>query len=309
MDTAYLESAGIQWRYSPGCNAESVAEYVAAALLCLAARHGFSLGGRTIGVIGVGNVGSLVAEKAVALGMTVLSNDPPRKRAQADGGENSGEDFLPLDEVLARSDIISLHVPLTREGSDPTFRMAGDSFFGMMKRDSVFLNTARGAVVETDALLKALRDGIVGHAVVDTWENEPVIRRDLLDAVDIGTPHIAGHSFEGKVMGTAMVYREACKFLGQDVEWDPGPALPAPDVPELAIEGTGDVDEELLWRAVRRVYAIDDDDRRLRNAPAAEFEELREDYPVRREFRFTRVHVENARPSLKAKLVGMGFAG
>jgi erythronate-4-phosphate dehydrogenase len=306
MDTDYLDAAGIRWCYSPGCNANSVAEYVTAALLCLATRHGFSLEQKTIGVVGVGNVGRLVVEKAEALGMTVLKNDPPRARAQ---GETGKEEFLPLDELVSRSNIVTLHVPLTKDGEDATLHMAEKKFFATMKPGSVFLNTARGVVVETGALLAAVHDGTVRHAVIDTWENEPEIRRDLLDAVDLGTPHIAGHSFEGKVMGTAMVYREACRFLGQDPEWDSDRAMPAPEVRELTVKGKVGTDEEVLWQAVRRVYAINDDDRRLRNASPTEFERLREDYPVRREFRFTRLRFEDTAEPLKKKFIGLGFAG
>jgi erythronate-4-phosphate dehydrogenase len=315
MDTGYLDAAGIQWCYSPGCNANSVAEYVAAALLCLATRHGFALDGRTTGVIGVGNVGRLVVKKAGALGMTVLKNDPPRERTEATSGKTQKEDFVPLDELLGRSDIVTMHVPLTKEGADATCRMVSADFFGMMKPGAIFLNTARGAVVDTDALLKAMHDGIVGHAVIDTWGNEPMIRQDLLDAAALGTPHIAGHSFEGKVMGTAMVYREACRFLGKEPVWDPAQVLSDPETAELGIEDGIGADEESLWQAVRRVYAIDDDDRRLREAMAADaasgkagFDDLRTKYPIRREFRFTRVLFDKTSDRLRRKFTGLGFS-
>ncbi|MFC1453356.1 4-phosphoerythronate dehydrogenase [Verrucomicrobiota bacterium] len=223
MDISYFERAGIRWCYSPGCNANSVAEYVAAALLSLADRHGFGLRGKTMGVIGVGNVGSLVAEKARTLGLRVLPNDPPRAAR-----EGTALPWVSLDRVLAESDIVTLHVPLSREGPDATFHMAGREFFHRLKPGAVFLNCARGAVVETDALIEALVGGIVSHAVIDTWEGEPEYRTELLDRVDIGTPHIAGHSFEGKVMGTVMVYREVCRFLGLEPTWSPEALLPPP---------------------------------------------------------------------------------
>ncbi|MGQ9661476.1 MAG: 4-phosphoerythronate dehydrogenase, partial [Kiritimatiellia bacterium] len=213
MDLDYLQRAGIRWCYAPGCNANSVAEYVTAALLLLAVRHGFTLEGKKIGIIGVGNVGSRVMEKAVALGLRVLPNDPPRERrgesclipSSVSNGRQSIP-FVSLEEVLADSDIVTLHVPLTREGPDATYHMADHSFFSRMKKGAIFLNCARGSVVDTATLIRALDAGQVSHAVIDTWEGEPKYSPELLERVSIGTPHIAGHSFEGKVMGTVMVY-------------------------------------------------------------------------------------------------------
>jgi len=329
MDIDYLESRGIGWCYSPGCNANSVSEYVTAALLSLATRHGFGLRGKTIGVIGVGNVGSLVVEKALALGMRVLPNDPPRERCQGSrlrqgyGGQAGvrGQElevgFVGLEEVLAESDVVTLHVPLTHEGMDKTYHMADETFFAGMKPGCVFLNTARGPVVDAGSLVAAMQRGLVSHAVVDTWEGEPAIDPDLLGRVDLGTPHIAGYSFDGKVMGTLMVYRELCGFLGVEPKWCPDEFLPPPDVPEIEIDAAHRPDEEVLWEAVRGVYDIEEDDTRLRNTcggmqlndaeRGARFDGLRSNYPVRREFRFTRVAAPGAAAALMNKFAGLGF--
>jgi erythronate-4-phosphate dehydrogenase len=321
MDLDYLEEAGIRWCYSPGCNATSVAEYIVGALLCLANRHAFALAGKTIGVIGVGNVGSRVVERARALGMRVLQNDPPRQRMAA--GESSGagtaEDgqesaFVDLDFLLAQSDIVTLHVPLTHEGQDATLHMAGEDFFGKMKPGCVFLNSARGAVAATDALVAAVRAGTVAHAVIDTWEGEPSCSDDLLELVDLATPHIAGYSYDGKVCGTVMVYKEACAFLGREALWSPADLLPPPPVPAVGLDASGREDEDVLHALVRRVYDIESDDTRLREtrsgdagARAAAFDELRKAYPVRREFRFTRAALDNASDTLLRKAAGLGF--
>jgi erythronate-4-phosphate dehydrogenase len=308
MDTGYLDEAGIRWCYAPGCNANSVAEYVVCALLCLAARHGLSLDGRTLGIVGVGNVGGRVERKAAALGLRVLRNDPPRARTEPDAAGT----FVTLDALLAESDIVTLHVPLTRAGPDATVRMADADFFARMKRGAIFVNSARGAVMDTDALLSALAKGSVGHAVIDTWEHEPDIRDDLLQRIDLGTPHIAGYSFDGKVMGTVMVYREACRFLGVPPRWQPDGRLPAPPVPSVTADARARAWETALWEVVRRVYDIEADDRRLRRVPEKEtipehFDRLRREYPARREFRYTRVACGPLPPDLVPRIRGLGF--
>lgn len=307
MDLDYMKKAGIKWSSAPGCNANSVSEYVAAALLCLARRHGFTLEGRSVGVIGVGSVGGLVARKAEALGLRALLNDPPRSDSEGDPV------FRPLDDVLAESDILTLHVPLNRGGRYPTERMADGDFFRRLKPGCVFMNTARGAVVDSDALIEAVDRGIVAHAVVDTWEGEPVFRSDVLGKAALGTPHIAGYSFDGKVAGTVIIYREACRFLGAEPEWTPGALLPEPVVPEIRFNAEGLNDESALHDIVRKVYDIGADDRRMRAAAAdgqrrgESFEQLRRDYPERREFQFTRVTFRHARPRLVEKTAALGF--
>ncbi len=318
LDIGYLEQAGIQWCFAPGCNANSVAEYVTAALLCLGQRHGIRLAGRTMGIVGVGNVGSRVARKARALGMNVLLNDPPRERAAAEGapvaeGLEPGP-FVSLDRILSGSDVVTLHTPLTKRGGDKTLHLADESFFGQLRDGCLFLNAARGAIVKTDALAAALRSGKVAHAVLDTWEGEPGYRTDMVPLVDIGTPHIAGHSFEGKVMGTVMVYREACRFLGVEPCWSHEPLMPPPLVPEIRVDAGGREDEAVLWEVVARVYDIREDDRRFRASAALpdaerikEFDRQRRDYPERREFRYTTVRVKNGSDNLRKTLKNLGF--
>lgn len=308
MDLAWLEQAGIAWCAAPGCNANSVSEYLVAALLGLALRHRFTLAGKTIGVIGVGNVGRRVIAKAQALGLQVLQNDPPRCEAEHDPV------FRPLAEVLAQSDIVSLHVPLEPGGRHPTVHLADECFFAQLKPGAVFINAARGAVLDSDAFLKARAQGIVARAVLDTWEGEPVFRDDVMPAADIGTPHIAGHSFEGKVMGTVMVFRAACRFLGVAADWSPDALLPPPLVPEIRINAAGREPEAVLWDIVKRVYDIESDDQRLRaltgrptDQKREQFELQRKNYPIRREFRFTRVILEHAPPDLRTKVRGLGF--
>ncbi len=308
MDLAYLDKAGIAWCAAEGCNANSVSEYVVTALLCVARRHGLTLEGKTMGIIGVGNVGRLVAEKARALGLRVLLNDPPRRDAEG------GSAFTELNAVLEQADILTLHTPLTKSGTYPTLNLIGRSQFAMLKPGCLFVNAGRGPIMNSDALLAARQSGLVAHAVLDTWEKEPVFRTDILKLADIATPHIAGHSFEGKVFGTVMVYQKLCRFLGVAPTWTPDKMMPPPLVPELKLDAGGLADEEALWRIIRQVYDIEADDQRLRqgadlsDAERGElFEHLRQTYPVRREFRFTRLLLQNSSARLREKAGNLGF--
>ncbi len=308
IDIPYLESRGIAWSAAPGCNAESVATYVTAALLWLVGRYGLTLEGKAIGVIGVGNVGRRVCTHARALGLRVLASDPPRRRNAAD---SEAQGFVGLDQILAEADIITCHVPLTKTGSDATYHLLAAAQFARMKPGVIFINAARGPVIETDALLAVLGSR-VAHAVIDCWEGEPAYRPDLLARADIATPHIAGHSYEGKVNGTAIVYRKACVFFG--VEATCPFALPVPPVPLLQTDAAGRSDEDVLRDLVLSVYNIEADSQRLKAscsadaaARAAAFDAQRSDYPMRREFASTRVRLSNASETLLAKARGLGF--
>ena len=185
IDKEYLAQKGIAFASAPGSNSNSVAEYIASALLTLARRHHFSLQGKTLGVVGVGNVGSKVVRVARALGMEVVENDPPLQRETGDAR------FRPLSDVLD-CDFVTLHVPMQKEGLDATYHLFDDALMSKMKPASFLLNSSRGAVVRGDALLSALKQKNLAGAVLDVWEKEPAINVELLRAVDIGTPHIAG---------------------------------------------------------------------------------------------------------------------
>ncbi len=308
IDIPYLAQAGIPWSAAPGCNAESVSNYLTAALLWLGGQHGFRLAGKTLGVIGVGNVGRKVCAKAEALGMQVLACDPPRQRDAADAAARS---FVGLDQILAEADVITCHVPLTRAGVDRTYHLLDRAAFARMRPGVILVNAARGEVLDTDALLAEL-GGRVAHAVIDTWEGEPNYRPDLLARVEIATPHIAGHSYEGKVNGTLQVYERACQVLGVAPTFRP--QLPAPPVPVWRGDATGRVDEELLREAVLAVYDILGDDQRLRTSCVADvtarakaFDRQRKDYPMRREFSATTVHLAHASAALQQKFRQLGF--
>ncbi len=276
LDTVWLEEAGIAWTNAPGCNSGSVMQYVAAALAWLSRRRGFSFRGTTLGVVGVGHVGSKVARMAELLGMKVLLNDPPRRRAEGDPA------FLPLEQVLAESDIVTLHVPLNREGEDRTLGLVDELFISRMKHGALLINSSRGAVVVDAVVKEALRNGHLGGAVLDVWNHEPEPDPELMALADLATPHIAGYSVDGKANGTAMSVQALARHFGLPLTgWYPE-QLPPPPHPLITIAPETPF-EEVLRTVILHTYPIDRDDKALREHPER-FEELRGNYPVRREF-------------------------
>ena len=301
IDTAWCEANGIRWRNAPGCNAGSVEQYLAAALCTLSRRHGFALAGRTLGVVGVGHVGSRVARMAAALGMKVLLCDPPRAR------DEGAEGFVSLDELIARSDIVTLHVPLTRTGEDATWHLLDAARLSAMRPDQFLINTSRGPVVDGAALKAALQAGSLRGAVLDVWEDEPVPDRALLDLVDVATPHIAGYSADGKAAGTAAAVRTVAQVLDLPLKrWAPA-AIPAPARPlSFDLDACGKTLAEVLQEAVLYTYALLADDAALRADPAR-FEALRGDYPVRREPGAFRVRLQGGTEEMAERLSALGF--
>jgi len=298
MDLAWLKRQGIQWAGAAGCNANSVSEWLTAALLELACRDGYELAGRSIGVIGVGNVGTRVAAKCRALGMRVVQNDPPLQRRTGEAG------FRPIEEVK-QCDFITLHTPLTRAGEDATWHLVDARWLAGVKPGAVLVNAGRGPVVDERAMLDALRSGRLSALVLDVYEGEPDVRPEPVQAARVATPHIAGHSFDGKAAGTAMVYEAACRFLGREPAIDVRALMPAPPVPELTVNGQGAV-QEVLRRTVRCVYDIMEDDARFRG-DVTQFSALRRNYPVRREFQNTGLRFEGAADEVRAALLALGF--
>jgi len=239
--------------------------------------------------------------------MRVLRNDPPRQRQTGD------PQYVPF-EALYDCDFLTLHTPLTREGTDRTFHLADARLFSSLKPGAVFLNASRGAVTDSQALKAAIQAGQLRAVVLDVWEKEPRIDTELLEMVDLGTPHIAGYSFDGKVAGMIMIYQSLCRHFGLSPRFDITDFLPEAEVPRLQIDTANVSDEELLARAVERIYSVRRDDGNLRGVvqqPSAQrarfFDDLRKHYPVRREFQNTTVALDKARVGLLCKLQGLGF--
>ena len=301
IDTAWCESHGIVWKNAPGCNSWSVKQYMGSVLATLARKHGFDLSEMTLGVVGVGNVGSKVAEIASLLGMKVLLNDPPRARREGPDG------FVSLDEIVDRSDIITLHVPLTREGGDATWHLFDEARISRLNDGQILMNSSRGPVVDNAALKDALKRRALKGAVLDVWEHEPDIDRELMGLLDIATPHIAGYSADGKANGTTASVRTVAEYLGLPLtEWSPA-EMPLPAQPlEFTLDAAGKTRQQVLSEAVLHTYDVLDDDRALREHPEL-FEKLRGDYPVRREFTAFSVRLEGGTPEEAEILTKIGF--
>lgn len=300
IDTDYCEKAGIQWTNAPGCNSKSVEQYIASSLFVLAQKKGFSLKGKTIGVVGVGQVGSKVARVSELFGMKVLLNDPPRARAEGE------ERFCSLSEIMQKADIISLHVPLNMQGKDATFHLANKHFFEALERQPIVINSCRGEVLDSHAAKKALQEGQISGLVIDCWENEPDIDLELLEMVDLATPHIAGYSRDGKANGTSMSIQAISRFFGLGIDnWQPR-EVELPQKTLIELDGSNLSDEEILAKAVLATYDIRTDDASLRRNPES-FEKLRGDYPVRREFPAYTILAKNVSQETLDTFTALGF--
>lgn len=264
IDTEYCREAGITWSNCPGCNAGAVEQYLHSVLLLLQQEKHVELKDACLGIVGVGHVGSHILSLADRLGMCILLNDPPR----ADRGE---EGFVSLETLARECDIITFHTPLERNGEYRTFHLADRAFFHSLRKKPYIINTSRGEVVETEAILEALDKGLIGGAVLDVWENEPHINLELLDKVFIGTPHIAGYSADGKANATRMVLEAFCRFFGKEMNFH----IAAPEQPHREY----DSDERVRQL---QMYNPHDDCDMLRAHPEL-FEQLRGDYVLRKE--------------------------
>lgn len=300
IDTHYCEKNNIHWTNAKGCNSSSVQQYIAAALLKIASQFRFELKDKTLGIVGVGNVGSKVQKFAGIMGMNVLLCDPPRARNEGKTG------FSLLGNVLRESDIITLHVPLNIVGEDMTYHLFNEKTFKKMRKGSWLINSSRGEVVDTSSIRTALNSGKFGGAVLDVWENEPDIDLELMSSVFIATPHIAGYSTDGKANGTSIVVNSLSKFFDLPLKnWYPE-NVPVPLKSFVTIDSTDKTDEDVIREAVSHTYNIDDDDIRLRFSPA-DFEKQRGDYPLRREFSSYTVKVISGSYEVRKKLEQLGF--
>ena len=310
IDREYLAARDIGFAAALGCNANAVAEYVLTALLVTAHAKNLVLDGKTLGIIGAGRIGSLVAAKAPALGLRTLLHDPPLERTTGD------RQYRPLSEII-QADFITLHVPLTLDGPDATFHMIGADQLARMAPSSILINTARGEVVDNAALFEALTGRTIAGAVMDVWEGEPSIDWDLLNHVTLGTPHIAGYSSDGKIKATAMLYHACCGFWGIEPVWAPPdtPAAPAPgSLPHLQFDATGKDFQTLAHDILTTLHNLPADHARMRDLlvvpeplrPQA-FDRLRRDYPHRREFAASPISITGADQNLLTRLQTLGI--
>lgn len=281
LDQSWLKRKGIEFASAPGCNANSVVEYVYAALCHL----DVNWLDKKFGIIGCGNVGGLLYKRLKLQGVDCYCYDPKLNREQ-------NPDLTTLEEVLA-CDVISMHTPLTQTGEHPSFHLIQAAQLQQLKPGAVLLNCGRGPVINNADLLQFLQQREDVRVVLDVWEPEPEINLELLERVALGSPHIAGYSYDGKLKGTEMIYQALCKHLQQ-----PAPLSLAQLVPPLANNCLVLQQGVPLWTQIKQlvaqVYSIAADDLRLRALArssrsgdgnfAAGFDELRKHYPIRREF-------------------------
>ncbi len=359
IDTLWLEQNGIKWANAPGCNSGSVMQYITSLLFFLAEKHSFDPCSVTLGIVGVGNVGSKVARAAGAIGMRVLLNDPPLQRqkegsedfrieagrggiqnhtsgfhAEADSARTrnhtsdlykeasrgktvnhtpdfrieagrGGTEFHPLRTLLTDCDIITFHVPLNREGDDKTFRLIDRDILSRPGRQKIIINSSRGEVVDNLALREALKSGRVRGAALDVWEGEPAADPQLIDLADIATPHIAGYSVDGKANATISSVGAVAAELGLPMhDWAPA-ELPQPAMPLIDLTGKGGATAvEIVAHAVKHTYNVKEDDLLFRNN-RENFEYLRDNYRIRREFSSYRVKTND--PEAERILGKLGF--
>ena len=300
IDTDYCNRKGIKWINAPGCNSGSVMQYIASALIYLSQKYSFTFSEKTIGIVGVGNVGTKVSRLASLLGMNVLLNDPPRERKEGKDG------FISLNEIQEKADIISFHVPLNIKGTDKTHHLFDETFVEKVKPGTIIINSSRGEVVSTTVLKNALIKNRIKAAVLDVWENEPHIDPELLKLVDLGTPHIAGYSADGKAMGTAMSVQALSRYFELGLtNWFPENIPSAPNE-KIKVDCWGLTAQEVISKVVLLTYSIKKDDLTLRNSIST-FEQQRGDYPLRREFSAFKISLINDDKNNKDILNQLGF--
>ncbi len=299
MDIPWLENKGIRWTNAPGCNSGSVKQYVASVLAHLIV-SGIPLKGKTLGLVGVGNVGRKVKDVARAFGMRVLLNDPPRQETEPDF------EGIELSTLLQQADLVTFHVPLTYHGPHPTFHLFNKDTLSLLKKGSIIINSSRGEVVDQEALSDGLDNGVVKKAVLDVWEHEPRISKTLQEKLMAGTPHIAGYSTDGKANGTAAAVQfiSRCFNLPLDT-WAPA-NLPDPDHRMIEVDTSTEEMNLVLAKAILQTYDVMDDSNRLTANPE-DFEKLRGQYPVRREFPYYTFPVKEGSTELQTALSLLGF--
>jgi len=280
IDAEYLRNNNIAFADAKGCNAEAVKEYIFNAITEVLVQKKLRYKDLTLGIIGAGNIGSRVAKCADVLGMKTILNDPPLRR------KTGNEIYKDLREVL-QADIITLHVPLNKEGMDKTFHLFDYERLNSLKDNSILINSSRGSVIDNEALEK-ITDKKNLTVILDVWENEPEINSSLLHKVFIGTPHVAGYSYEGKINGTMMIYSALCRFLNKEASYSIEP--PKVDNPAIEVK-KNELIEISLQKIFSKIYDIRRDDKDLRKIISEKrgevgkyFDLLRKDYPLRREF-------------------------
>ncbi|RUR38021.1 4-phosphoerythronate dehydrogenase PdxB [Vreelandella populi] len=305
IDHAALAARNIEFASAPGCNAEAVVDYVLSSLLTLAERAGWPLLSRTVGVVGVGNVGSRLLARLKALGVNTLACDPPRAEQEGEQG------FVSLDTLIDRCDILCLHTPLVKDGPHATYQLLNAQIINELAPGTVLLNAGRGDCIDE----RALRGRLMGKgditAVLDVWENEPGIDAGLRDLVALATSHIAGHSLDGKLRGTWMIQQALARHTERPIHNTFADICPLPVLGSLHLQEALPV-EDALRLCVRAVYDVRRDHDSLQRQVLQQgirqgFDDCRANYPLRREFATLNVQLSGNAVALEAPLSAAGF--
>ncbi len=303
VDTDYLNASGITFSHAPGSNANSVVEYVLSCLSVLTETHNFNFDQHRVGIVGCGNVGGLLRQRLAKMGVECVVYDPLLE---------DQDELNSLEEVMA-AEVITLHVPLTREGEHATYHLFDIERLNQLQAHQVLINSSRGGVVDNQALKQRLSKNDGFSAILDVWENEPNIDPELAQLVFIGTPHIAGYSFDGKVAGTEMIYRALCNSMGLPARHKSAQFLEEPPLSKMAFTSMADM-EWCLHTAIRACFDVRHDHSQLRVAMhlgdderAAAFDRFRKEYRCRREFSGVKVQLKQASPELHSKFKALGF--
>ncbi|NDW18194.1 4-phosphoerythronate dehydrogenase PdxB [Dysgonomonas sp. 216] len=296
IDTVYCAENGIRWYNAPGCNSGSVMQYIVSSLFVIAEKKGINLKEKTIGIVGVGNVGKKVARACSLLGMRVLLNDPPRQET-----EQSNE-FVDIETIKKEADIITFHTPLTKEGRYKTLHLADDDFFNTLTKKPIIINSARGGIIDTNAIKHAIKAEKISGAIIDCWEKEPNIDTEYMHMVDIATPHIAGYSADGKANATRISLENLAHFWNLPTKGIDKVTPPEIDNSSIDLRGVAPV-EQVSYAALKTYNPLADQTKLLANPSA--FSTLRGEYPIRREY--NAYTLENADKTSENVLSELGF--
>lgn len=300
IDTSVLDASAVAYTNAPGCNADAVVDYTLSGIYKDAQVRGQDLNRLTFAVVGCGQVGSRLVQRLEALGHRPLTCDPLR-------ANEPNFVHTPIDEVLRLADVICLHTPLTKQGEEPSEHLLNEARLRQLKPGALLLNAGRGAVIDNVALLRVAQERPDLVLILDVWEHEPEVSLELAQRCFIATPHIAGHSIDGKLRGTWMLYEQVCKTFGVEQRFALEDILPAPRILGVTL-----AEEAEPHRLLQLVYDQWADDRRFRASLVADqqqqrlnFDQLRKNYPYRREFAALRIAV--ASPAQQRELSAMGF--
>lgn len=317
IDKAYLKQHGIRFSSAPGCNANSVAEFVISSLLVVSETYGIDFSDKTVSIIGLGNIGKSLFTKLHALDINILVCDPfEQDRSKVICDRPKAEiKWVSLEEALSSGDIVTFHTPLTREGSNPTFHLLNETNLELLKENVTLINASRGEVIDNNALLRHIRARTLKgrpaiHLVLDVWENEPTPLLELIPYCTLTSAHIAGYSLEGKSRGTEMLYQEVMAQIEHSANIELSGLLPKAVVSSVEISAFDETvslsANSLLKQLVHLVFDVRRDDRIFRSELAVNgFDWIRKNYPIRREW--SSLEVKGGSPELNEQLTYLGF--